>query len=210
MARPVSRALTVTLPPDVAQLATLQATAEREAPVYAGIVVESPDDLAFADALLTDVVTRKDAAVAMRKRVTGPAYAIAKEVEAWFRPLVSALTKAEDSLKNTIGAYRLRVFETEEAARELAAQAAEQRDPEALVEALTVATEIQATPDEARATTSFRWTVKRINPDLLPDEWWCPDAARIDAVADAAPGEGDAPVIPGVVFERAAKVGAKR
>ncbi len=187
----------------------MQAEAEADGLAVSALKVTDADTLALADALLTDVVTRKDAAVAMRKRATGPMYAAVREIETWFRPLVIALETAERHLKDLVGAYRLEQHDRARAARELAAAAAEQHDASALIEALTVADDAAA-PDGARATTRYAWQVKRIAEDLLPDEWWTPDTTRIDAVAKAAAGDGDAPVIPGVVFERVAIVGARR
>jgi hypothetical protein len=200
---------TVTLPPDVRELAKLQREAEDDAAALACVDVADAVSLADADAFLTDVVRRKDAAVAMRKRATGPLYTAVKEIKSWFRPWTAALEGAEVHLKSVIGAYRMRQLDTERQARELAAQAAQQRDPEALVTALTVAADAGA-KDGARATTRYAWKVARVIPDLLMDEWWCPDMDKINAFAKAAPGDGDAPVIPGVLFEREAIVGARR
>jgi len=199
--------LTITLPPDVRELAALQREAEADAAALATLDVDTA--AADVDAFLTDVVTRKDAALAMRKRVTGPAYQIAREVEGWFRPLVAALEGAERHLKGLLGKQRLAALAAEREARELAAAAAEAGDAETLLTALEVAAEAGAR-DDARATTRYAWIVKRIVEDLLPDEYWCPDAEKIGAVAKAADGAGDAPVIPGVVFERVAIVGARR
>ncbi len=198
-----------TVPPDVRELATLQRVAETDARAMAALAVTDAGELAFADALLTDVVTRRDAAIAMRKRVTGPAYAIAREVEGWFRPFMVALDACESHLKGAIGAYRLEQRRLADEARELAAVAADTGDADGLVTALTVAADAGA-KDGARATTRYVWAVVRVIPDLLMDEWWTPDMARIEAAAKAAPGDADAPVIPGVLFERRAVVGARR
>lgn len=46
------------------------------------------------------------------------------------------------------------------------------------------------------------WRVVRIAWDMLPDEYLVPDRERIDAVANAARGNPDPPIIPGVIFER--------
>lgn len=203
----VTDTLSFTLPPDVRELATLQAHAEADAHALAALTVDA--DVADLDAFLTDVVTRKDAAIAMRQRVVGPAKAIVREVELWFRPTVTALEGAERHLKSLMGAKRLAAANAEREARELAAKAADAGDADALLGALEVAAAAGAR-DEARATTRFVWRVKRIAADMLPDEWWCPDEARIAKFAADAPGDGDAPVIPGVVFEREAIVGARR
>jgi hypothetical protein len=199
--------LTVSLPPDVRELATLQRAAEADAAALATLTVDV--DATDLDAFLTDVVRRKDAAVAMRKRATGPMYTAIKEIESWFRPLVTALEGAERHLKAVLGAQRLAALDAEREARELAAAAADVGDAGALLEALTVAADAGA-KDGARATTRYAWTVKRISEDLLPDEWWTPNTAAIEAHAKGFAGDGDAPVIPGVVFERVALVGARR
>jgi hypothetical protein len=202
-----ARTMTVALPPDVAQLATLQREAEADAAALDMVGDSCPT--ADVDEFLTDVVRRKDAAVAMRKRATGPMYMAIKEIESWFRPTVKALEGAEAHLKGVLGRQRLAALETERAARELAAVAAEQRDAPALLGALTVAADAGA-KDGARATTRYAWQVERVIPDLLMDEWWCPDMAKIEAFAKAASGDGEEPVIPGVRFVRVAIVGARR
>lgn len=54
-------------------------------------------------------------------------------------------------------------------------------------------------------------TVKRINPDLLPDEYWSPDMTKIANEAERQGTRRDEPpVIPGVIFELEARVGARR
>jgi hypothetical protein len=202
-----ARTLTLALPPDVAELATLQAHAEADAVALAAL--DDTCSAADVDAFLTDVVTRKDAALAMRKRATGPMYTAVREVEAWFRPLVTALEGAERHLKGLLGKQRLAALELERNARELAAAAADEGDAGTMLEALAVAAGAGAR-DDARATTRYAWTVKRIAEDLLPDEWWTPNRDAIEAHAKGFAGDGDAPVVPGVVFERTAIVGARR
>jgi len=191
---------------DVAALATLQRQAEADGAAAGAMTVADADEYAFADAVLTDIVTRKDAAVAMRKRATAHMYAAAREVESWFRPLVGALESGEGALKRAMGAYRARVAAEAAAARELAAQAADAGDAEGLHAALSVAA---APPPEGRARVRMVWRVKRIAEGLLPREYWCVDRAKIDAAAKAAKGD-EPPVIPGVEFVREAEIGAKR
>ena len=180
-----------------------------ELPIYLAVDVTDADELATADAMLTELVRWKDASLEMRSNATGPLYKIVKQVEAWFRPLVKASDDAERHLKSKIGAFKVQLFEAQHAAQAAAVAAAQKQDTSTVVEALNASTAL-ATASETHSTARMRWTVKRINPDLLPDEYWTPDTARIDAVAAAADGAGDAPVIPGVVFERMALVGAKR
>lgn len=199
----------LTLPPDVRELAALQAAAESDAAAL--ITLDASEDAATLDAFLTDVVQRKDAALAMRKRVTGPAYTIAREVEGWFRPLLVALVAAEDHLKRVLGAKRLAAMNAEREARELAAKAAAEGDADTMIAAVTIAADAAA-PDGARATTRYVWAVARVIPDLLLPEYLTPDMAKIEAFAKAAPAgaEADEPVLPGVRFKRVPIVGARR
>lgn len=204
--------LAITVPTTAAAVARLQREAEAEEPIYSALAVASDDDYAVADTILTDVVTRLDAIVAMKKSATAPLQQSLDVIRGWFRPTEQALIRVRDHVKGVMGGYRVAKLETERAARELAAVAAETgAPPEALVEALETANAAAEKPD-ARASCGFRWIVKRIVAEMLPDEWWIrvPDATRIAAVADDAPGDGDAPIVPGVVFERVARIGAKR
>jgi hypothetical protein len=199
--------ITLAIPTSAADVATLQRDAEANAPAIRAITVCDDDDYTFADAMLTDVVTKKDAVIAMRKQATVPLYQVIRTVESWFKPVVTALEASERHLKGAMGTYRAELAERERAAREAAAVAAESGDAAGMIEALTVAS---APPPDARATVRFVWAVKRIAADLVPRDWLVPDVARIEALAASTPGDGEAPVVPGVVFERVARIGARR
>jgi hypothetical protein len=206
----IAHDVTIAIPTSAADVAALQREAESDAPAIKAITVNDADEYAFADAILTDVVRKKDAIVAMRKSATVPLYGVIRTIESWFKPVVSTLEAGEASLKRAMGSWRLACADAERAAREAAAVAAESGDAGALVEALQVATAIQAAPAAGRATTRFVWAVKRIAADLVPSDWLVPDVARIEALAKATPGDGPAPVVPGVIFERVAQIGARR
>lgn len=165
--------------------------------------------LVAADGMLTEIVRLKDDLVSRRQAAVKPTKQLVAEVESWFRPYIKDVEAAEDALKKTIGAYRTR--KANEGRRQLlAARAAsdEGRTDDAL--AHVQASQAIAAPDAARAGTRFAWEVKRIAPDLLPDEWWTPDVERINTVAEEAGSSDEPPVIPGVIFERVAIVSAKR
>lgn len=204
----MTEAITIMVPATAHEIAALQADAERELAAWGTFSIDTPDEYAAVDAFLTRVVQRKDAAVEMRKSATGPLYKATKTIEGWFAPYLAALTAMETTLKRGMGDYRLAQAAREREARELAAAAADTGDAGALMSALTVATEAAVAP-AGRASVGFTWTVKRVNANMLPDEWWTPDEARIAAYAKAWKGD-DAPVIPGVVFERTVRVGARR
>lgn len=204
---PPAAPLAVTVATNAAQVATLQREAEELATLTTGASVTTPEEYEFADATLTEIVRKRDAAIAMRGEATGPMYKAIKVVEGWFRPVDQALSAAIKDLKGALGTYRIEQSKRESAARELAAKAAETGDAETMITALTTAATVAAPPPGA-ARVALRWVRKRIAADMLPQDWWTPDLAKIDAFAKAHKGD-DPPVIPGVIFERTADVGAK-
>lgn len=214
-----SRALTVTVPTSAADVARMQREAETElVPLCKAFTISTPEEYEAADAILSDVVRQKDAAIAMRKTATAPMYEAVRTVEGWFRPLVKALESCESSLKGGMGAWRVEIARLESAKREAAAVAAETGDAAGLVEALTDATAAGAAKvTEARATVSLVWTAVRVNPALVSHELLAAFAADHPAELQAwftkreSANKSDAPaIIPGVTFERKAKIGAKR
>ena len=200
--------LSITVPQSAQSAAASQRTAEVELKQILSITeVSSPETYAVLDSILTDVVRDKDAAERMRKQATDPLYEALRTIGEWFRPWIQARKNAEERLKILMGRYRVAQAQVATAARQEAADAAMVGDSSRMLDALEVAA---AVPPEGRATVSFRWAVKRIAADLLPDEWWAPDMARIEEFARAAGTSEDPPVIPGVIFEREARIGARR
>lgn len=204
-------AIVKVMPTNAAEVAKLQAEAElavvEDLP---GIVVETPEDYQQADAVLTEILQRKDAITAMRTSATGPLYGVIRTVEGWFRPVLGAYTTLETTIKQRMGAYAQLTAEAEAEARRAAQTAVESGDAGALVESLNTAEDAVAVREAVAARVTFRWQVKRVAEDLLPSEYWTPDLAKIEAVAKAAgsaeEGSDGEPVIPGVVFERVANV----
>lgn len=203
----MTTAMTIDVPVTAADVATLQLEAEAGA-AFPEFTIDTPDEYTQVDAWLSEVVRKKDAALAMRRTATGPAYKGIKIVEGWFAPVISALETTERRLKGHMGAYRVAQHRVEQEARELAAQMATAGDGVALGAALTVAADAAVAP-MGRATAALSWEVDRIIPDLLPAEWWMPNEAAIAQFAKAHRGDGP-PVVPGVVFKQIAKIGARR
>jgi hypothetical protein len=197
----------VTLPTSAIEVAKMQADVEKDALFLLTTEVVTAIDYSDADEILTDVVRNKDALVAMRKRATEPLKASAKEIESWFAPAVRTLCEVESFLKGKMGAYQQRLADAKAAADEAAARAAEAHDAPALLEAMA------SVPVAAsgRATCGWFWKVIRVNADVVRDEDKIPDVAKFDAIAKAHPGaDVNPPVIPGVSFERCARIGARR
>jgi hypothetical protein len=144
----------------------------------------------------------------MRKRATGPMYAGIREVESWFKPLLDTLQQVERHLKGGISSYRVALEKTERAAREAAAVAAETGDSTALVAALEAST-AAAAPPPGRATARMVWEPTAADAKLVPREYMTVDWSALK-IAGKNAGDGPAPEIAGVAFERRAIVGARR
>ena len=205
----VNGAITVAVPHTAEEARVLQSTAEAELlQIQTLKSIQSPEMYTDVDELLTHVVQDKDAAVAMRQSATGPLRTVVSTIEGWFRPWVRAREAAEKHLKGLMSSYNVERVRAEREARLLAAQAAQAGDAQGMLDALAVVGEV-ANAAEGGARVSFKWIVERINPDLLPDEWWVPNEAAIEAVAREAGGSEEPPIIPGVIFKRDATIGAK-
>lgn len=198
----MTTALSINVPTTVDDAAALQRAAE-ELANFEDFAIDTAEEFAAVDLMLTDVVIRKDAAITMRQSAVAPLKGVVKTVEGWFAPTVKALERAEFRLKMAMGAWRLAEAARTREARELVATT---DDGATLVNALAVATEA---PADARSTTRFVWRVQRVTADLLPDEWWCPNMAALESAAREHKSD-DPPVIPGVTFERHAVIGARR
>lgn len=194
---------------DGAQLARLQTAAEADLQTIVRFEtaggITTPTAYAAFDELLTVKLRELDAAEKAKKSITGPIREGLKAVDALFKPLVAPLDASVAVMKRMMSAYQKALAEAEAAARTLALQAATKGDDSTMATALTVAADAgQAARVEVASQVRWKWTVKKVTPDLLPDEYWTPDTAKIEAVAKAADASSEEgrPVIPGVTFER--------
>ena len=209
-----AKGLTIAVPSHAGEIATIQCQAEADlaALCEAGFVVDSAEAYTLADEMLTDAVRRKDAALAMSMAATKPISEGLAVIRSWFKPAVGALIAIEDFLKAGMGSYRVAQAELEEVERRRAMAAAKAGDAETLTEALTTVAQASAAPDLGRTTCRFVWRIKRISKNLLPAEYWTPDEIKISDFGrdhPANPGDPE-PVIPGVIWERAPIMGARR
>jgi hypothetical protein len=173
------------------------------------LVIEDPDTYAAVGAVLIERLKQYDESKELRDRVTKPLHEGWKKTCALFKPNLDAWDELIRALKKALGDYDLREAERKRLAHEQARAvfAAPVPDIPAMTAALTVANAPEA--QAVGVSTTFVWRVKRIVPDLLPDEYWIPDEARLATVARVHTGD-DPPVIPGVVFEREAQVTGRR
>lgn len=171
-----------------------------------GLTVTDADEAAIVAEGIKPAKARYDHLEALRVEVKRPLDAKAKEVQTAFKTALDPLAAVLDTGRKLLATYALAQDAVKRKATEDAARAAEARDLPALTLAVQAAQE--AAPAKVAGTsTTFRWIVKRVAEDLLPDEYWTPDRARLDALAKATPGAAEPSPIPGVVFERVAQVG---
>lgn len=194
---------------DAAELATLQAAGEALATTAATFTC--PDDPSYQalDGILSAVLGELDVIDATKRTVTDPLRAAIKATDKLFAPVIAPRDAVVVMCKRLMADYQTAKALAERTARALALQAAKAANDAGMAAALTVAASVAA-PVDAGAQTRWRWVVKRIIPDLLPDEYWTPDEKKIGALAKAWPGKSeDPPVVPGVVFEREALIAGK-
>lgn len=194
---------------DAAELATLQEAGEALATTAASFTC--PDDPSYQalDGILSAVLVELDTIDATKRTVTDPLRTAIKATDRLFAPVIAPRDAVVAMCKRLMADYAQAKALAERAARALALEAAKRSDDGAMAQALTVAAAVAA-PVDAGAQTRWRWVVKRIVPELLPDEYWTPDEKKIGAIAKAWPGKSeDPPVVPGVVFEREALIAGK-
>ncbi len=218
------RELAITMPVTASEIAALQAEAENDHEIYETLTVADAADYELADALLSEICRREAGATAMRGSATKPLYAVIKTVEGWFRPYLAELVFAKKSCKDAMGAFRVKQDADARALRELAADAADSGDADGLVESLEAAVEAEQRP-AGRASCGFVWIVKRIVLDMLPGyepryhdqkfggpagPLWVPNRDALDLYAATHSGDDPPLAIPGVVFEKIARIGGRK
>jgi hypothetical protein len=199
--------ITIPVPHAAHEVAAMQLEAET-AGAFEDFTIDTAEEYTAVDAMLTDVVRKKDAVTKMRQSAVAPVKAGIKVVEGWFAPVLAAYERTETRLKGTMSEYRIKQHETERKARELAAVHITEGDSPALLAALATANDA-ATAPAGRATTTFVWVVERIAHDMVPAEYKITDEKRIAEIARTHKGD-DPPVVPGVTFRRDARIGARR
>ncbi len=173
----------------------------------ATIVVTDATTYTEVTALRTEVRAELDSTVKLRQAAAQPWKKVATTIEEMFRPTVKALECIESNIKGKLEAYVIAKAKAEAEANARALKAAQADDSTALTTALTESAALAQRDEGGRVVLS--WVVDRVAPDLLPDEWWTPDHAKIAAVAKAHKGD-EPPVIPGVIFKRDASVAVRR
>jgi hypothetical protein len=162
--------------------------------------VNTPEDLALANALIHAVAVKKKESDAKLKAATDPINAALKEIRSWFKPRSDFLTLARALLEPKIGGY----LAAQQRAREEALQAAQALhmagNHGATAQALNVASAAETTAPGLTA--RYTWRAVVINPALVPYEYLTPDVAKIQGHAKGFKEHEEPTPIGGVRFEK--------
>lgn len=201
--------LAVSVPCTAADAAVLQRDAEHDRPDILALTCDCDDDYEFLDERLSDLANRLDAVETMRTSATKPLLDTKRTIDGWFAPAKEAIQECIAHVKRVMGAYLLAKQETAREASEIAAVAQAQGDAEMMTAAAEIVADASAAV-EGRATQTYYWRVKRVVEDMVPDEYWVIDYARLGEIAKAAGSAEQPPVVPGVIFERCVRLGARK
>lgn len=155
--------------------------------------IENDQDSEFAARMLAEVKEQFSAVDAERKKISGPLHQAWTATNDFFKPILTALSGAERSLKEKIAAYERKKREANMAALRVAAE-----DRAAFQKLELVST-------GAPKGVSIRevWKFEVTDPDAVPRQFCSPDAKKIGAVA---PGTE----IPGVRWFKEDSVAARK
>lgn len=167
------------------------------------LVVETPEQIEIAGAILVDVKGEYKRLDERLKQITAPMNAALKSVRDLFRPALLALEEAESLLKAKISQAQLAIAETNRRAME-ATQAALAAGNVRL--AAQASSAIVST--EAPSGVSYRdaWTFRVVDASKLPRDFLMPDMKKIAAHVKV---HGDKHPIPGVEVVKDVQVVAR-
>lgn len=203
-------------PPGLPPATAAQAAAEQRAiaadlVVISTLTIESAEDLAGANELLTDIVRRRDKVVSMRTAATGPMRTAIKVVEEWFRPSVKDFDAAVLGLKKCIERYNLAQHAIEAQARAAAIAAAAKGDSASIVKHIGVAEDARMSVRDAGVSATLGWGWEVIDISKVPPEYTLtvPNEKRLADLAKANAKSDTPPHVPGILFTRKSNVRAK-
>lgn len=161
------------------------------------LTIESQDQYAYADKVLSLIATKEKEVEAKRKAVTGPINQALKEVNSWFKPVGIRLTQAKNGLKHKMLAYRAEVDRKTKEAAKVAAEAAQAGRFDIVQQqaaAMTVA------PSAVNTTVRKTWNFRVDNLAALPVEYHLPNEREIRRAMRSMVDRGQTPELPGVTF----------
>jgi phosphoglycolate phosphatase-like HAD superfamily hydrolase len=183
---------------DMFTITQLSSQAQRESQALVGSSIETDDDAREASEHLREWLRKLDKVKAMKAETLAPLKEASKRIDALFKPLIDAGAALTDGVREMLETYELGKRAAQRKALAEAAAVACNPEPAPLLEALQRVED--AAPTELDGTAFVRtWEIKHICEDLLLDEYWIVDRARIEKTGKAAHGDKP-PVIPGVIW----------
>jgi hypothetical protein len=187
------------------------------------LTVSSEQEKAIVGAILIDQLKTLDVMQEQRDGVTKPLHAGWQRACELFKEGLDLQKAICDALKKAIGNFELAQLAAKEQATQEARAALVSGDVQAIERSLSV---VNAPTQKAQGvSTGFMWKVARLvepvpcqycgsRRGMIPQQYWLESANEkaLDELARHAPcGPGDEPpIVPGVVFERAASVTGRR
>lgn len=190
-------------------LALRQTKYEALCAALATVKVADEDSYQAADKLLLSVLEEKDGLEAVRVAGPGALGAIARRLNAKFKPLSDLLETAEKHLKRQIGEFKLAQQAQQAVNYREAAAAHIVGDHTAASTHLAVASAAQTTTAKGTSVKG-KWIVASIDAKAVPVEWKIPDEKRIAAHARNTPADVEPVPIEGVVFIQDVSVSKRR
>jgi hypothetical protein len=168
---------------------------EAVADTAAQLVVTSEAEYADYGKFLIEVKQRAKDLKAERDKVLKPLKSAVKELEAWFRPALTALDRAEMGFKKAMLTFRA---EQEEKQRALVAAAQHQAKTGNHTAAKALVGQMNVNGPAAAGVSSRKtWKARVIDEALVPREYLVVNQAKLDQFAKLTKGAGD---VPGVEF----------
>jgi hypothetical protein len=142
---------------------------------------------------------------AKQEEILKPLRETEAKIRALFRPALRTLEATKTQAKAAISAYLVAAADQNRRAMLAVTEAARAGDHAAAQEKAAELVPIAEIPG---LTIGEKWISRIVDPSLVPRDWCVPDERRIAAHAAACKDNAPEP-IPGVVFERAARITVK-
>ena len=143
---------------------------------------------------------------AEREELVRPLIDDKARIDGLYRAARQPAEQAKDLIKTKLAGFEERLALAQRAAQEAARLAAQAGDTEACTAALAAIPEaVQATG----ASTQWEWVPSVLDAALVPDTFKVVDESALKRYAKAYAKQDVIPAVPGVVFERKAKISAR-
>lgn len=164
------------LTPDlIAEIEKEKAQNEQDLAEVKDIVLEAPEEIAFAESELGRIRDSWKAWEEKRTSVTKPINKALRGINSWFKPVQEGLKALESAWDKSLKDARRRAQEQQQ---KLLQAAQETQEPAEIRKALVQAS---CVTEGSTATYIDRWDFEITDPTAIPREYLCPDLRKISA-----------------------------